>query len=380
MLLKNWGIAVIALLLLLVFDLLIAATRVSLSNTRRAKLKSTQRSRKVIALLENPRLGAALRLSQTMMRFGIAILSFLLLQIWMPELWQQLLWLFLLTLFMLFIEFSVEANVLEHAEDWAMRLAAFGHTLVFLFRPIVALPMLLLSPRRVSHETLDEMTEDELKIWVESEDSGDLEQEEKRMIYEIFQFNKTMAREIMVPRIDMVALDLQTTTLAKAVQSFLDYGYSRLPVYDGKIDNIRGLLYAKDLLPTLKAEDKEIDISKILRKPYFIPETKKADELLTEMQENRFHMAIVVDEYGGVSGVVTLEDIIEEIIGEIQDEYDDLEEDVYEKVSDHEYIFLGRIDLDDFAEIMGTALPEGDADPPRSRSKRSSPTPEKRSR
>jgi len=359
-LLKIWGIATIPLLL--VFDLLIAATRVSLSNTRRVKLEPTRRSKKVIALLESPRLGAALRLSQTMMRFGIAILSFLLLQIWTPVLWQQLLGLFLLTLFMLFIEFSVEANVLEHAEDWATRLAAFGHTLIFLFRPLVALPMLLLSPRRVSRETLDEMTEDELKIWVESEDSGDLEQEEKRMIYEIFQFNKTMAREIMVPRIDMVALDLQTASLTDAVQSFLDYGYSRLPVYDGKIDNIRGLLYAKDLLPTLKAEDKEVDLSKLLREPYFIPETKKADDLLTEMQESRFHMAIVVDEYGGVSGVVTLEDIIEEIIGEIQDEYDDLEEDVYEEINENEYVFLGRIDLHDFSDIMGTDLPEADAD------------------
>ncbi len=263
---------------------------------------------------------------------------------------------------MLLIEFTVETTALENAEKWARQLAFFGRILLFIFTPLVILPLLLLSPRRTAQNSLAQMTEDELKIWVESEENKALEPEEKRMISEIIQFGETMAREIMVPRIDVIALDEAETTLTSAVQVFLDSGYSRLPFYDQNVDNILGFLYAKDLLATLQTKEKNVNLRALLREAYFIPETKKADDLLAEMQKDRRHMAIVVDEYGGVSGVVTLEDIIEEIIGEIQDEYDELEEEDYEKISEGEYVFRGLVDLDDFAEIMGKELPEGDAD------------------
>ncbi len=354
-------VGLLAIALLLILDLIIAATRVSLSNVHVAKLDSNDESAKrVILLVESHRLGAALRLSQTLMRFGIAILSFLFLA--NLTIAFQIIALFLIALLMLLVEFTVESNVLENPESWALRLGSFGRILLFLFTPFVILPLLLLDPRRISRDSLSQMTEDELKSWIQSEDSSDLEPEERRMIYEIFQFGETMAREIMVPRIDVLALDVKTTNLASAIEAFLSSGYSRLPFYDESIDNILGFLYAKDLLHTLHLEEKNVNLRTLLRDPYFIPETKKADDLLAEMQEKRFHMAIVVDEYGGVSGVVTLEDIIEEIIGEIQDEYDDSEEELYEQISENEYIFLGRIDLDDFAEIMGMELPEGDAD------------------
>jgi CBS domain containing-hemolysin-like protein len=352
----EWGIISIALLLIL--DLVIAATRVSLSNTHLSKLDTDEKNVKSILLLvESPRLGAVLRLSQTLMRFGIAVLSFMLLGSW--TFGFQIIALILIALFMLLIEFTVESNVLENPESWALHLSLFGRILLFIFTPLVILPLLLLDPRRIQR---DQMTEDELKLWVASEESGSLEPEERRMIYEIFQFGETMAREIMVPRIDVLALDEKTTSLSSAVQAFLDSGYSRLPVYSESIDNILGFLYAKDLLPSLQSDEKAFNIRSLLRPPYFIPETKKADELLAEMQEKRFHMAIVVDEYGGVSGVVTLEDIIEEIIGEIQDEYDKSEEKVYEKINEDEFIFFGGIDLDDFFEIIGTELPEGETD------------------
>lgn len=304
-------------------------------------------------MVESPRLGAILRFSQTLMRFGIAILSFNLLEKW--AIGFQIIALLLIALFMLLIEFTIETNVLKNAEDWALRLGLFGRALLFIFTPFVILPLLLLDPRRITQSSLAQMTEDELKLWVASEDeSGSLEPEERRMIYEIFQFGETMAREIMVPRIDVLALDEKETTLSSAVRAFLDSGYSRLPVYNESVDNILGFLYAKDLLPSLQSKEQEFNLRALLRDPYFIPETKKADDLLSEMQEKRFHMAIVVDEYGGVSGVVTLEDIIEEIIGEIQDEYDEREEDLFEKISEDEFLFLGRIDLDDFSEIIGT--------------------------
>ena len=354
-------VGLLSIALLLILDLIIAATRVSLSNAHISKLEISEKSAKrVVFLVESHRLGAVLRLSQTLMRFGIAVLSFLLLANWTISF--QIITIFLIALFMLLIEFTVESNVLENPEDWALRLGLFGRVLLFLFTPFVILPLLLLNPRRISRDSLSQMTEDELKNWMQSEDSGDLEPEERRMIYEIFQFGETMAREIMVPRIDVLALDAKTTTLSSAIEAFLSSGYSRLPFYDESVDNILGFLYAKDLLHTLHLEEKNVNLRTLLRDPYFIPETKKADNLLAEMQEKRFHMAIVVDEYGGVSGIVTLEDIIEEIIGEIQDEYDDSEEELYEQISESEYIFLGRIDLDDFAEIMGMELPEGDTD------------------
>jgi putative hemolysin len=366
----GWGLLTIALLLIL--DLMIAATRVSLSNARVAKLLVLQEekpasAKRAIALHESSRLVAVLRLSQTSMRFGIAIIGFLLIQSWTltsPRAWLlQVVGLFALTVVMLLIEFTVESNALADPEEWALRLSSFGNLLVFVFTPFVLLPLLLLDPQRVSKGTMAQMTEDDLRTWVETdEESGGLEREERRMIYEIFQFGETIAREIMVPRIDVLALDEDAATLSSAVQAFLDSGYSRLPVYKESIDNILGLLYAKDLLGTLSKSDDEVQLRELLREPYFIPETKKADDLLAEMQEKRFHMAIVVDEYGGVSGVVTLEDIIEEIIGEIQDEYDEREEAPFKKISEDEYIFQGLIDVDDFTDVTGVSLPEGDAD------------------
>lgn len=369
--LNEWGWLILALLL--IFDLMIAATRVSLSNAHTLKLVGMQETkpvsaRRAIELHESSRLIAVLRLSQTIMRFGIAIGSFLYLQNWtmdVPQAWLlQLLGLLVIAIIMLLIEFTVESNALADPEEWATRLSAFAQVLLSIFTPLVLLPLLLLNPRRISKGTMAQMTEDELKTWVEADDeeSGSLEREERRMIYEIFQFGETLAREIMTPRIDVIALDVEETSLSAALQSFLDSGFSRLPVYHGSIDNILGLLYAKDLLPALRSDQEEFNLRGLLREPYFVPETKKADELLAEMQAERFHMSIVVDEYGGVSGVVTLEDIIEEIIGEIQDEYDDLEEELYEKINEDEYIFLGRIDLDDFAEIMDVEMPEGDVD------------------
>jgi CBS domain containing-hemolysin-like protein len=165
----------------------------------------------------------------------------------------------------------------------------------------------------------------------------------------------------MVPRIDMLSLEV-TTPLPDAVDALLESGYSRVPVFEESIDNTLGLLYAKDLLKVWR-EGSELDsMRELLRRVFFVPEAKKVDELLTEMQSQRVHMSIVVDEYGGVAGLVTLEDIVEEILGEIQDEYDEGEEAPYQKLESGEYLFMGRIDLDDFNEIMGSELPGDDAD------------------
>jgi CBS domain containing-hemolysin-like protein len=204
--------------------------------------------------------------------------------------------------------------------------------------------------------------EEDLKLMVEAgQQEGVLEEEESQMIFSIFQLDDTLTREIMVPRIEMLAFDIDTP-LADALDNFLESGYSRVPVYQGRMDNVIGILYAKDLLKIQRdGNGHEVNIRSQLREPYFVPEAKKVDELLTEMQHCRIHMAIVVDEYGGVAGVVTLEDIIEEILGEIQDEYD-VEDMPFQVLDDGSYLFRGRIDLDDFNQIMETNLPPEEAD------------------
>ncbi len=264
---------------------------------------------------------------------------------------------------MLIIEFSLENWVMRDPDDWSLRMVNFGRVVLFLFTPLTFLPQLLLKPVE-GHQNYAQFTEDELKTWVESdEEPGSLEREERQMIYSIFQFRDTLTREIMVPRIDILLLDVNTSQ-AEAIQAFLTSGHSRLPVYEGTIDNVIGLLYAKDLLGVTQKDDGNLEsLSDLLRPAYFVPETKKVDELLAEMQSQRIHMGIVVDEYGGVAGLVTLEDIVEEIVGEILDEYDNAnEEDLYQELDEKEYLFQGRISLDDFNEVMNSHLPKDDAE------------------
>jgi putative hemolysin len=200
------------------------------------------------------------------------------------------------------------------------------------------------------------ITEEEIKTMVDAgEETGIIEEDEKEMIYSIFELGETMAREVMVPRIDIVAVESKTP-VQQALDLILEKGHSRIPVYEETIDNIIGLLYAKDLLGQLRDGDATVALRDILRPAYFIPETKKADELLQDLQQRKVHIAIVVDEYGGTAGLVTIEDLVEEIIGEIQDEYD-AEEPFIEVVSDDEFIFNARVDLDDVNKLMNVELP-----------------------
>jgi len=166
------------------------------------------------------------------------------------------------------------------------------------------------------------VTDETLRDWVENDQTeSTLEKGEREMIYSIFRFSETMAKEIMVPRMDVLALEVNTT-ISDARHEFIKGGHSRVPVYEDSIDNVVGLLYAKDLLAVVDGSDTIAAQRRLLRQAYFVPEAKKVDELLTEMQSRGVHMVLVVDEYGGVAGVVTLEDIVEEIVGEIRDEYD----------------------------------------------------------
>src|SRR5437763_3677460 len=205
------------------------------------------------------------------------------------------------------------------------------------------------------------VTEEELRLLVSvGEEEGVLEEEETEMIHSIFEFADTTVREVMVPRIDMVTLEADAT-VDEAVDLALQAGFSRIPVYKESIDDIVGVLYTKDMLKQLREDHNTLPIRELVRPPYFVPESKKLDDLLHEIQQKRVHMVIVVDEYGSVAGLVTIEDLVEEIVGDIQDEYD-REERLYEQVTQHEYVFDAKINIDEFNELMNTELKNEDYD------------------
>jgi putative hemolysin len=207
------------------------------------------------------------------------------------------------------------------------------------------------------------VTDEEILSLVDSGQlEGVIESEEKEMIRSVLEFGETLVREVMVPRLDVTALDLESP-LPKAIHEFVDSGHSRIPVYEEKIDNIKGVLYAKDLLHVVDTgELSQRSIRDLMRPAYFVPETKRAETLFKEMQARKVHLAIVVDEYGGTAGLVTIEDLVEEIVGDIQDEYDQNEEAEYVQIGENDYTFDGSINLDDFNSLMKSDLSSEDND------------------
>lgn len=189
---------------------------------------------------------------------------------------------------------------------------------------------------------------DELSQALELTDKAEI-QEESNILEGIIRFGGETAKEVMTPRLDMVDLDIHTP-FPEVLECVVENAYSRVPVYEDSRDNIKGILYIKDLLPHLKKSE-DFRWQDLVRPAYFVPETKMIDDLLRDFQANKIHIAIVVDEFGGTSGIVTMEDIIEEIVGEINDEYDD-EEHTYVKLNDHTYVFEAKTLLSDFYKIL----------------------------
>ncbi|MBK8032138.1 MAG: HlyC/CorC family transporter [Chloroflexi bacterium] len=259
--------------------------------------------------------------------------------------------------------------------------SALGNAYADQLAPLVATPLrlftLLLSPlvklfmslsdtisRITGGEEMDKaVTEEEIMTLVEDgQKGGAIEDEEREMIYSVLQFGETLAREVMVPRLDLTAVECNTP-LSEVVKVLMETGHSRIPVYEEDIDNIKGLLYAKDLLKlwndgtsgTKKARE-------LMRHAYFVPETKRADVLFKELQDKKVHLAVIVDEYGGTAGIVTIEDLIEEIVGDIQDEYDLNEEAEYTEVGENAYIVDGGMNLGDLNELLDIDLPTDEND------------------
>jgi putative hemolysin len=205
-----------------------------------------------------------------------------------------------------------------------------------------------------------ERDDDILHLMEQEEANGGIEEDERQMIRGIINLEETPAREIMVPRIDIVAAEADSD-IDTVMQLITERGFSRIPVYEETIDNVVGVVYAKDILRCLADGTRPASLKEIARPPYFVPESKKVDELLAELRQRRVHIAIVVDEYGGTAGLLTIEDLIEEIVGEIEDEYD-REEVTVQRISDDEAIVDGRVSLDDLNELLGLDLQGEDFD------------------
>lgn len=248
----------------------------------------------------------------------------------------------------------------------ALALIPFVQVAVWLMWPVAILVRRV--GRQVGNQAVDSSVDTALlsdgglrRLISAAEEEEPILESEKQMIASILEMDETVAREVMVPRIDLVALNVETS-LQEALAVIIGAGHSRIPVYEENIDQIVGFLYAKDILKVLANSQANATIRSLLRPPYLVPVSKKVNTLLREMQRDHVHIAMVVDEYGGIAGLVTIEDILEEIVGEIQDEYDAEGESNVQLLEPNRYILNARLDLYTLAKLLETELPEEDAD------------------
>lgn len=268
-------------------------------------------------------------------------------------------------LVLIFGEITPKSLAAQHSEFISLRIARLITFIVTVFGPIVSILLVvtnllirLLGGKPGKAQPF--ITEDELKTMVNvSHEEGVLEGEEKQMIYNVFEFGDTQVKDIMTPRTDMIALEIGVT-YEKIIETFREEQFSRIPIYQETTDNIVGILYIKDLI-FKSTENAVFDIHNYMREPFFTFEFKKTTELFQELRAKRIPMAIVLDEYGGTAGIVTVEDLIEEIVGDIRDEYDDHEKDI-EVVKEDEYIVEGSTRIDELNDLIGVNIESEDFD------------------
>lgn len=272
----------------------------------------------------------------------------------------------LLVLILALSEALPKALVIRDPASAAKKLAGPMVALTRALWPIVMVVGFITNPliRLISGQDTQRLplvTEEELRMMVNvGEEEGLIEPDEREMIEGIFSFGDTLVREVMIPRVDVVALD-EATSLDEALDVIIANGHSRIPVYHESVDQVIGILYAKDLLSLLRSGSREAPITNVIRHAHFVPETMKVDALLRDLQSRKVHVAIVVDEYGGTAGLVTIEDLLEEIVGDIQDEYDVEEPDV-QIIAEGELIIDARVLLDDINDLSGLRLSSDESD------------------
>ncbi len=370
-----------------------ALARSAFTNVRRARLLEMEQrgvtsaveiqrlSENASRLLATSEVGAILAI---VFAGGIATLQFVpiveaQLATWLPMLsvgfirTAAFLGVMLVAAFILFVlgRLVPEAIAVRHAERISLALLRPMQALSYAFAPLVRFAIIASNLLSIpfggqKRESTQLVTEAEIKTMVDAgQEEGLIEQEEKAMILSVLDFGDTVAREVMIPRIDILALDVDTTW-DEALDFVIKSGHSRVPVYRHSIDDIIGILYAKDVLKAMRdgvaQGSGHPPIEKLVRKVYFTPESKRVNELLQELQKTRVHVSIVVDEYGGTAGLITIEDILEEIVGEIQDEYDE-EQPEYVALPDGKgYVVEAGMLISDVNELLHVQLPEDQSD------------------
>lgn len=328
----------------------------SLTTSQLEEIEEEPGGHRIIALVKNPeRLLATILIANNLVNVAIVVLcNFALGPIFegMGELLSFILQTVLLTFLILLFGEILPKLVANNNNMGFARFAVGGLSMmVALLRPLSA--VLVKSSGLVKRivSAKEEVTPDELSKALELTDVKT--DENKEMLEGILKFGDTTADEIMTPRVDITGVDI-SLTFDEVMNVVINSGYSRMPAFDHTMDNIKGVLYARDLLPYVGKASDSFDWHKLLRDPYYVPESRQIDDLLEDFRRRRQHLAIVVDEFGGTQGLVTMEDVLEEIVGDINDEYDAAEEErMYRKLPDDTYIFEGKTLLGDFFRVTG---------------------------
>ncbi|MEO8285132.1 MAG: hemolysin family protein [Chloroflexota bacterium] len=367
----SWIALIVAVLCLLLIAL-DAAVETALTNISRLRLRQlldrgVPRAQAINDLLDNPqRFPTTLLFVNTLALLTIGALS-LFISSHFVTWWSHVLAVVIAAVIVLVLGIAVpKALAIRNPERTAIALFRPINSIRQVVSPLVGLAALLAKPvvRLVGGRTAPAgpfVTQEEMRMLVNvGEEEGIIQQEEEDLIHSIFEFGDTVVREVMVPRPYIVAVE-DDSTVAHAADIALQSGHTRLPIFKESIDTVVGVATVQDILRVIRQHGDDSSVMHVMRPVYYVPETKKVDELLRELQKGRMHMTIVVDEYGGTAGLVTIEDLLEEIVGEIQDEYD-VEPQMIERVNEYETNVDARVPLDDVNELLGTDWEAEDSD------------------
>ena len=357
-------IALVLIVVLLACSALISASEVALFALTPTQLRDLRErggtsGQRVLELLERPRrLLATILISNNFVNIAIALLSTIVIDGFfdlqrLPEYVVFIIQAIAVTAVLLLLgEVMPKVYATLHTMSVAMLMSGPLMALRWFWSPIneVLVRSTQFIEKRYKKRSGGNIGVDELGAALELTKDASTTAEEQRILKGIVKFGNIETRQVMRPRTDVVAFDKELT-FGELMQSIIESGFSRVPVYENTLDRVVGVLHIKDVLPHIDTTD--FEWQKLLRTPYFVPENMKLDDLLTEFQRKRVHLAIVVDEYGGTSGIITLEDVIEEIVGDITDEFDD-EDLIYSKLDDRTYVFEGKAALTDVYRILNT--------------------------
>jgi putative hemolysin len=358
-----------AVVVLVILGTVLALAEASLTRMTRVRalalVEEGQRNAQLLERIESdpPRYLNSVYLAVMFTQNGSAIIIAILAERYFGGIGVTLMSIAYTLLYFVIVEAMAKTYAVLHSDRVALALAplvwALGRILSLPTRALIGLANVLLPGRGLKEGPF--VSEDDIRSMAEvGSEEGSIDEGEKQLIHSIFEFGDTIAREVMVPRPDIVAIEADKSL--RDVQALvLQHGFSRIPVFRGDLDDVVGIVFAKDVLKALHQGKVDMPLPEIVRDAHFVPESKKATDLLREMQQDPFHIALVYDEYGSTSGLVTLEDLIEELVGEIADEYD-RDEPEMEPVGDGCYRVSGKISVDEVNELLDVELPDEEWD------------------